>query len=635
MSGIIGIYNLNHKPVESADLGQMVDILVHRGPDGADIWSQGSIGLGHRMLWTTPESMLEKLPLVREGDKLAITADARIDNRDELISLLSLDHQPAEKITDSQIILAAYAKWGESCPYRLIGDFAFAIWDGRKQQLFCARDPMGVKPFYYYHSPEIFVFASEIKALLCLREVPKRLNELKVGYYLEMFCEDQVMTFYQDIFRLPAASYVSLGGDNQIQVKSYWSLDPKREIRLNSDQEYIEAFGEVFTQAVQCRLRSAFPVGSALSGGLDSSSIACTARQLLAKAGNQQLHTFSAIFPSLPQEELRWIDERRYINAVKALGGFISHDIRADQLHPLIDILWQDEEPIPAPNLYIHQGLYECANQQGVRVFLDGIDGDSTISHGWSYLTELAYRGRWHTLFQEVTTTARRCNLSRRSIVQENVLNPLLLEPLSYFWQTIRKITGKNRDYSNIINQSFAEKIELVEHSETLLNNIPGLVFSARQQHWLGLTSGMYPYVMEIADKASARCSLEARYPFFDRRLMEFCLALPPEQKFRQGWTRAILRFAMEDILPPKVQWRVSKGRLNYNFDRKLLEVEHKTLEEVINKPQAIESYVNIPVLRSAYERYRSQPQEIGDEPMKLLLTTSLALWLDNSNLTI
>ncbi len=169
MSGIVGIYYINGRPVEGETLGRMVDILAHRGPDGADIWCEGNIGLGHRMLWTTPESLMEKQPLVDRTGNLVLTADARIDNRGELISALRLNDSPVEKITDSALILAAYAEWGNQCPEKLIGDFAFAIWDKRKQVLFCARDHMGVKPFYYYYEPgKFFAFASEIKGLLCL-----------------------------------------------------------------------------------------------------------------------------------------------------------------------------------------------------------------------------------------------------------------------------------------------------------------------------------------------------------------------------------------------------------------------------------------------------------------------------------
>ncbi len=639
MSGIVGIYYRDGKPVERETLGRMVDILAHRGPDGADVWCEGSVGLGHRMLWTTPESLLEKLPLANQTGDLVITADARIDNRDELIPQLKLDIFPKEKVTDSQIILAAYEKWGEQCPEKLLGDFAFAIWDRRSQQLFCARDPMGVKPFYYFCCDRVFVFASEIKALLCLPEVPSQLNELKVAYYLEMFFEDQQITFYQNIFRLKAAHYLTLARPKKKLIQSYWSLDPSREIRLNSDREYAEAFREIFIEAVRCRIRSAFPVGSALSGGLDSSSIACTARKLFAQSGNQQLHTFSAIFPSLPEKERRWIDERYYMKTVQALGGFQAHDIRADRLSPLIDLLWKEEEAILAPNLYIHQGLYHCANQQGVRVFLDGLDGDSTVCHGWYYITELAYTGRWRTLFQEITAASRRMRLSRRLIFQEYVLIPLLIEPATYLWQLL---SGSNQIaylVKDLINPTFAKEVEVTRHVKELLSHQPALTLTSRGEHWASLTSSLYPHTLEINDKAAAKFSLEARYPFFDRRLMEFCLALPSCQKFRQGWTRAILRFAMNDILPPEVQWRVNKSRLGSNFRRRLLEDERKTLERMVKKSPSIESYVNLSSLHAAYERYSFQLQKqkdnsptkvlAGNDEMKVFAAVILGLWLN------
>ena len=167
MSGIIGIHYLDGRPVDRENLTKMVDILAHRGPDGADIWVDGCVGLGHRMLWTTPESLIEKLPLENQRGDLVITADARIDNRDELIAALQINNRPSDKVVDSELILAAYEKWGEDCPEHLLGDFAFAIWDERRELLFCARDHFGVKPFYYYFANNTFAFGSEIKALLC------------------------------------------------------------------------------------------------------------------------------------------------------------------------------------------------------------------------------------------------------------------------------------------------------------------------------------------------------------------------------------------------------------------------------------------------------------------------------------
>ncbi len=401
MSGIAGIYYLDDRPVDRADLERMVDILAHRGPEGADVWCEGFVGLGHRMLWTTPESLLEQLPLKDRTGNLILTADARIDNRDELISALSLNDRPAEKITDSDLILATYEKWGDRCPEKLIGDFAFAIWDGRNQKLFCARDHFGIKPFYYYYQPgKVFVLASEIKALYTLPSHPRRINELREAEYLLNILE-KANTFYQDIFRLPAGHKMTVT-HKSIKLCSYWSLDPSRELRLGSNNEYAEAFSEIFTESVHCRLRSAYSIGSTLSGGLDSSSITCAASKLLLHNGNQPLHTFSTVFDEIPE-----CDERSFINAVlvQEKENLIPHYINGDHLSPLTDIdrvLWHQDEPFFAANLFLYWNLCRSVKSSGVRILLDGLDGDTVISHGMGYLTELASTGKWFSLTKEL-----------------------------------------------------------------------------------------------------------------------------------------------------------------------------------------------------------------------------------------
>ena len=398
MSGIVGIYYLDGRPVEREALGRMVDTLAHRGPDGADVWCEGSVGLGHRMLWTTPESLLEQLPLVDRTGNLVLTADARIDNRDELISALSLSDRPAEKITDSDLILAAYKKWGRQCPGKLIGDFAFAIWDKCKRVLFCARDHMGVKPFYYYHEPgKFFAFASEIKGLLCLEAVPRRVNEAKVGVYLcqlSGFAQLKPDTFYEDILRLlPAHSMVL--SERGMEFQSFWDLDGEaKKIQLSSDGEYVEAFKERFTEAIACRLRSAYPVASTLSGGLDSSSVSCVARNLLRQQNHQaELLTVYAdcAVPSA--------DEKAYVNTVLAQGGF-KHQIAivsgpissAQTVTPWID------QPVQMPTPAMLLAFSQSVQQQGARVVLTGHDGDTIVSHGQDYLNELVELGEWDYL---------------------------------------------------------------------------------------------------------------------------------------------------------------------------------------------------------------------------------------------
>jgi asparagine synthase (glutamine-hydrolysing) len=621
MSGIVGIYYPDRRLIRPKKLQVMLDILDHRGSDAVDIWYRGNIGFGQRMLWTTPESLLEKLPLEDKTRQLTITADARIDNREELISLLELKYLPTEKITDSQIVLVAYQKWGEDCPQKLIGDFAFAIWDEREQKLFCARDPMGIKPFYYYYTPGLFAFASEIKALFTQPEIPQQLNELRIAYQLAAFFEDKEITFYRDIYRLPAAHCLTVSSKGK-QIKRYWALDPHRRIKLSSDREYTEAFKELFVESVKCRLRSAFPVGSTLSGGLDSSSITCTARNLLAGSG-KQLHTFSAIFPSLPESDLRFIDERYYMNRVKAAGKIEAHDVRADLLDPMLDYLWQEEEPILSPNIYIHEGMYNDARRNGVRVFLDGVDGDSTISHGWRYLTALTYTGNWYRLYKEITATAKNMRISRKLIAQKYCLDPFFAEPLEYIKQQFLP----NRYYGELIDPAFARRINLAQRIQALCPK--PLFLTAREEHRSGLATGLYSYAMEITDRATSDKSLEARYPFFDRRLMEFCLAIPLEQKFRQGYPRAILRHGMTGILPTEIQWRVSKSRLGSNFQRNFLTYQRSTIEKVISHSKKITPYMNIPNLNSIYHRYVIQKRPESGDDLSLLNTVLLSLWLE------
>lgn len=635
MSGIFGIFYLDGRPADPVDLGKMADILAHRGPDGAEVWSAGSVGLGHRMLWTTPESLHETLPLVASNGQFVLTADARIDNRTDLLPVLGLNDRPAGDVTDSDLILAAYQKWGEACPNKLIGDFAFAIWDGRKQQLFCARDPMGVKPFYYYYGNNVFVFASEIKALLCLPDVPRRLNEVRVADHLTYVFDDQRITFYQDIWRLPAAHTYAVGCFKAC-ARRYWSLQTPPELRLSSNEEYAEAFREVFVEAVRCRLRTAYPVGSALSGGLDSSSIACVARDLQ-KKDNKTLHTFSAIFPGLPRKDRQWIDERRYIEAVVKQGSVEPHYIRADLLSPLTEqerVLWHLDGPDFAPNLYLHWALYTAAQRQRVRVFLDGENGDTTVSHGYEYLAQLACSGRWLLLYSEATALARKYNLKPRKAMWDLGFRPLIPETIMNIARRLLRRSVVQGLESSVINLDFATRIGLLERIRTFDRmREEGTPCNARDIHRRAIPSGLLFYALELADKAASAFAIEPRYPFLDQRLIEVSVAMPPGQKLHQGWDRMIMRRVMDGILPPEVQWRSFKANLGSNFKRKLLEYDGHNIEEIIGTEiERLQAYVDLSKFKSAYQRYISNPIESERESEIVYMVTMLAIWLRKVN---
>ncbi|OLE18994.1 MAG: asparagine synthetase B, partial [Cyanobacteria bacterium 13_1_40CM_2_61_4] len=464
-------------------------------------------------------------------------------------------------MTDAELILQAYARWGERCPEHLLGDFAFALWDARRGLLFCARDHFGVKPFYYHYRPgRLFAFASEIKGLLVLSEVPRRLNETRVADYLVPLLEDKEITFYEEIVRLPPAHRIAVTREG-VRIDQYWALDPEREIRMKSDAEYADAFREIFTEAVRCRLRSAFPVGSMLSGGLDSSSIVCVARKLLAEDGGGKLHTFSAIFPDVPE-----CDEREYIEAVVAGGGVEPHYVRADRLSPLADlerVLQAEDEPFYAPNLFLHWALGRAAGDNSVRVILDGYDGDTTLWQRPEHLADLLRSGRWMAAGSEVRGLAQYFDQSAWRVLWRYGIRPLVPPSVR---RLRRRIRGRGRPpwrANGLILPSFATRAGLPKRSEALEGVWWTPASSSREDHWRRLTVGIVPFVLEVADRIAAAFGLEPRYPFCDRRLVELCLALPAEQKLHLGWTRVVLRRGLAHVLPAQVRSRRRKSNLS------------------------------------------------------------------------
>lgn len=263
MSGIAGIFELEGKPASTDDLTRMVQALANRGPDAQTIWSCGNVGLGSCMLHSTPESLHEVFSIELNG--IHITADARIDNRGELISALASGKTFGNPVTDGTLILLAYLKWGEKCVNRLLGDFAFAIWDPAKQQLFCARDHFGVKPFYYSHQVgRRFTFASSIKALGSASRVGHEIDEDKiVKLILEQF-DDKSRTFYSGVFRLPPASFLVVNPSG-IGRKTYWELDPHREVRFDQTRSMAKHFEASSWKPSNVAFAAHFPLAPCLA----------------------------------------------------------------------------------------------------------------------------------------------------------------------------------------------------------------------------------------------------------------------------------------------------------------------------------------------------------------------------------
>ncbi len=629
MSAIAGILQRDGRPVERADLARMAETLAAWGPDACRLWNSGAVGLGQLTLATTPESRVERLPHV-EGDGVRVlVADARIDNRAELIAALSLDSSDAAELGDGELILRAYQRWGEACPGRLLGDFAFAIWDGERQALFCARDHLGIRPFYYHLSDGFFSFATQIKALLALPAVPRRLNEEVLADYLALLPPNKAKTFYLDIFKLPPGHSLRVSR-GATKMRCYWKLDPSRELRLGSDAEYAEEFKETFTEAVRCRLRSLGPVAAMLSGGLDSSSIVCTARPLLEPG--QRIITLSGVFPSFRSPEFR-VDEASYIDLVVAGGDVDARYVRADDASPLFDFLWRGEEPIPAAALYMDWSIFKAAKEQGLRVLLSGNDGDSVVGYGHAYLAELAWSGRWKALLDELYDLSRRLGVGRRALMRRYVLSTFVPFGLASAWQRLRNNGGPIYDPRSVIRAEFADRTGVRERARRFLwDERPARV--DRRAHHDSVESSLLTLLLELFARGAGSFGLEPRYPFFDRRLVEFCLALPGHQKLHQGWNRVVMRRAMAGVLPAEIQWRRNKQNLNPNFNLRLLDNRELLDAVVLGEPRLIEDYVDVVALREAYSRYLENPARRTRDSFTVFWAVTIALWLRETNLT-
>lgn len=619
MSSVTGIFSRDKKSLKPSLIKKMNNTLSHRGPDGSNVWIDDFIGFGHQMLCTTPESLNELLPVYDDKIDLAITADARIDNRYELSKLLNLEDN--EDVPDSMFILRSYEKWGEKCSEKLLGDFAFAIWDGTQEKLFCARDHMGVKPFYYYLTDDLFAFSTEIKALFTITTIPKKLNEEQLAEHVGLVLENRDKTFYQHIYRLPAAH--SLCIDFKIaNFKKYWSLDPDYELKLDSDEEYTKEFQKILDEAVRCRLRTNKSPGAMLSGGLDTSIVVGYAGKILNEEGKVPLKTFSAIF-----DEIKECDEQNYIKKVISKVGTQPYYVHADELDPLNEIdsyLWHADSPRVYENTFMFWEIFREASKNGVNVLLDGIDGDSIVGHGKEIYRELFFRGEWIKLVKEMNAASETTGVKKPALYWELIFNltPLFFKKMLWLLRYQRRSTWSS---GWIIDRDFDSQHHIQEKAWKIYSEI----FSPktlRENQYLYLESGNIQLTLEENDWKSAKFGLEARHPFLDKRLVEFCLALPVEQKNHHGWGRIIQRRAMEGLVPPEVQWRTGKTFFDSNINRRLTECDREILESVLNNDlDLIGEFVDIKVLKEIYMKYLEGD---ADNLLVVWLTTVIILWL-------
>lgn len=616
MSGLVGVRSRTGDAVERATLEAMLDAIAHRGPDARAAWTDGPVGLGYGKFATTPEAAEESMPQPSGEGTHVVAADARLDNRDDLID--RLDVEAFDVVTAPDLLLAAYRRWGRECPRHLVGAFAFAIWDEEAGHLFCARDHVGIRPLYYHLGAERFLVGSEPAALFAAGGVPRTVDERYLADRLAGRHTDLHATVHEAVKRLEPGCTLTADAD-AVTTRRYWSLDPDRELSFPSRTEGVAAFRERFAEAVRCRLRAPDPVGSMLSGGLDSSSVACTARVTLERADRPALHTYTVDF-----DELEAADEREHVDAVLETGAFEACRLDGEALDPLADLEARLERAGGFFDPYLQHLTYHLygAAAEDCRVLLDGYDGDTVVSHGIGRLAELLGAGRLGGLRRELDALADDRG-EQWTLLRDHGLGPWVPPALRERYRARKHGGGPVERANPTIDADFAARTELAER---LAPAAPPR--SARERHHRLLTDGKLTHVLELADHVSAAAGIEVRYPFLDRRLMEFCLALPAEYKLHEGWNRWVLRTAMAAVLPATVRWRDDKADLHPYLIHALS--DHPRVEALkgVDSSSALARYLDVEALHRVGARLAADGS--ADDAVAVARAAVLDAWLSD-----
>lgn len=631
MCGIAGIISLSGQPIKTDIILHMLTKIAHRGPNGKGIFSDD----GSRLLWTDIHGKVHHLehpwpvkgerpvvvlghrrlaiidlteaghqPMTDEEMRYWITYNGEVYNYIEIREELTAKGHSFRTQTDTEVILAAFREWGESCLNRFNGMWGFAIWDAKERNLCISRDRFGVKPLYICKTKGALCFASEAKALVAISE--RRPNFGVLGAYLLYGTVDHhpTQTFFNDIHRLASGHILKTSGDS-IFSKPFWDPSvPDCSLRPTNFEEACTKFMETFHDSIRLRLRSDVPVGSCLSGGLDSSAIVCAIAKLRQEQygdGFQQ-HTVTARFGNTTA------DEWPYAQVAAEHTGSIIHfaDASSDDLmNCLHKLIWHQDEPFYGLSMYAQWCVFREAKRNGLTVMLDGQGADELLGgyEPWDrYFKDLAFSFNWKYLMNEARMCSARTGesltrLFARSIFPSN--------------GRLRKLYNKVKNHKMESNKLFSSELNIAgrQFQREISANTPDL-WNLLFKQW---TITSLPALLRFEDRNSMAHSIEARLPFLDYRLMRLGFSLVDEHKLRNGWTKAVLREGTKGLLPEKI--RLRKIKMGFQTPQKcwMVNFGERLSEEILcNYVTEKRGWFNMPVLKKAVKNINFHRSHIG-----------------------
>ena len=595
MCGIAGILSPDPANITRERLQKMTDAIAHRGPDGEGAWISGSgvAGLGHRRLSILDLSPAGSQPM-HYLDRYTIIHNGEIYNYLELRSLLQSKGYSFRSRSDTEVILAAYDHYGPDCLQYFDGMFAFAIWDEKEGKLFLARDRFGEKPLFFYRDATQFLFASEMKALWAAgvkKDSNRKLifNFITIGYTQNP--ANGFETFYQGISKLPARSYLLYKVSTQeMKTSLYWDIQIENT-HTPGEENVLMQFRGLLSASVHKRLRSDVPVGTSLSGGLDSSSV------IAAICGQQKqvrdLRTFSAVFPGFEKDESPYI---KLITDHYSLQNYTTTPDAHDLIRDFERLVYHQEEPFGSSSIYAQFKVFELASHHQVKVVLDGQGADELLAGYHKY-----YHWYWQELYRnDKKSFALELEAARESGIDDRWTwrNRLAANLPVYAGIFLKKKRTAQQRRSKDLSR------ELIDNFGVSYYDIPHFDKLSGVLYYNTFMNGMEE-LLRYADRNSMAHGVEVRLPFLNHELVEFLFSLPSHFKIREGWTKWLLRVSMEDVLPKEIVWR--KDKTGYEPPQHTW-MQDPVLQEYIH--EARRSLVKADILQPAVLHKKIQPQD-------------------------
>jgi asparagine synthase (glutamine-hydrolysing) len=537
-----------------------------RGPDGSNMVSVDNTTMGYWHFWTTPEEVNECQPLKLKDLPFRIVFDGRIDNRDELFARLAISPSEGRTLSDAALTLRAYARWGEDCFQDFVGEFALVIFNEHLKEIIAARDPLGDRTLFYAFFGTQLVIASEPWAVAGAGPSKPTIEESAVAQYFAVRVPQDGQTFFKNIFELLPAHILKVNAAERRSWR-YWSPDPYKKIRYKNDKEYVEHFRSLLEESIRSRMRSCLTAGVLMSGGLDSTSVACLAAEMIAP---KTLTTVSYVF-----DEFTACDERQYIESVEEKYGIHSIQIPCDDVWTFKNWEnWPQNPNRPGGNPYrmILERVYKHTQEEGVQVLLTGYMGDHLYSAGSDWIADLIVDRQFSRAWKELIFQIE--NRGWKRALKTGHIRRTARRVIDAIRPGAMRLPHRGSSLPSWIDPAYKSCFT----SHTMLNPVferHGTLLSLEASNDLAHTF-----------RNTNRYQIELRNPFRDRRLIEFILAIPAYQLYCHGAFKPILRVAMQDILPEIIRTRSTKTSFVPLYQRGV-ESERELLDSYLEAPKA------------------------------------------------